>query len=358
MCRTRWAVTGTDGGEVAQSVFRSAGERHEDRHARLRTDLTRDVTLAGEVLSDEDVAGAQPTHGAVADLDVHRARQHEHRGSTRRMMPGVGSRRLEPAEGNPAAGNQLGALGAVAARFEAWMDLVEVRLAVRSRVDANDGHVISDLDVSSGPRAASPGSSRAPARVQPPRHQRLRVATERLARALRQHGARPHHVHVVGDLDRALDVLVDEQDRLAFAGQPLDQVIDERSDARLDSGGWLVDQEQGRIVHQAARDLELALLPAAQGARGLPAPLPEYGEPFVGTTDQFLDTSRLAPVAPGAQPQVHLDSEVRKDAGALREIDDAVPAHLVRPDGPQGLPFETDLSIPWRQKPEQHLQQR
>jgi hypothetical protein len=28
------------------------------------------------------------------------------------------------------------------------MDLVEVRLAVGSRVDANDGHVISDLDVS------------------------------------------------------------------------------------------------------------------------------------------------------------------------------------------------------------------
>src|SRR5262249_58613129 len=136
------------------------------------------------------------------------------------------------------------------------------------------------------------------------------------------------------DLDGALDVLVDEQDRLAFARQLLDQVVDERGDARLDSGGGLVDQEQGRIVHKAARDLELALLPAAQGARGLSAPLPQYGEALVGTADQLLDTSGLAPVAPGAQPQVHLDGEVRKDAGALREIDDAVPAHLVRPDRP------------------------
>ena len=49
----------------------------------------------------------------------------------------------------------------------------------------------------------------APALVQPPRHQRLRVAAERLARALRQDGAGPHHVDIVGDLERALDVLVD-----------------------------------------------------------------------------------------------------------------------------------------------------
>ena len=52
----------------------SAGERHEDRHARLRADLARDVTLASEVLGDEDVAGAEPPNGAVANLDVHRAR--------------------------------------------------------------------------------------------------------------------------------------------------------------------------------------------------------------------------------------------------------------------------------------------
>src|SRR5262244_4065773 len=110
MCRTRWAVTGTDGEEVAESAYKSAGKRHEDRHARLRTDLARSVTLAGEVLGDQDVAGAEPPHGAVADLDVHRARQREHRVSTWRVMPGVGSRRLEAADGDPAAGNQLGAL--------------------------------------------------------------------------------------------------------------------------------------------------------------------------------------------------------------------------------------------------------
>src|SRR5215467_2898257 len=152
MCRTRWAVTGTDGEEVAESAYRSAGERHEDRHARFRTDLARDVTLAGEVLGEEDVAGAEPSHGAVTNLDVHCARQREHCSSTGRMMPRVGSRCLEPADGDPAAGNQLGALGAVASRFEPRMDLLEVRLAVGSRVDANNGHVISDLDVSSGPR--------------------------------------------------------------------------------------------------------------------------------------------------------------------------------------------------------------
>src|SRR4030095_6357256 len=63
----------------------SAGERHEDRHARLRADLARDVTLASEVLGDEDVTGAKPPNGAVANLDVHPARQGEQRGSTGRM---------------------------------------------------------------------------------------------------------------------------------------------------------------------------------------------------------------------------------------------------------------------------------
>src|SRR5215471_18262500 len=47
-----------------------SAERHEDRDARLGSDLARPVTLAGEILGDEDVAGREPLHRAVADLDV------------------------------------------------------------------------------------------------------------------------------------------------------------------------------------------------------------------------------------------------------------------------------------------------
>src|SRR6476660_4186384 len=112
--------------------------------------------------------------------------------------------------------------------------------------------------------------------IEPARDERLGVATELLARALRQHRAGPHDVDVVRDLERALDVLVDQEDRLALRGQAADQLVDERGHARLDTGGGLVDEEDDRIVHQAAGDLELALLAAAEGAGRLPAPLPQH----------------------------------------------------------------------------------
>src|SRR5882762_9168297 len=43
-------------------------ERHENGDARLWPDLARDVALTGQVFGDQDVPGAQPAHGAVADL--------------------------------------------------------------------------------------------------------------------------------------------------------------------------------------------------------------------------------------------------------------------------------------------------
>jgi len=81
----------------------------------LRTDLARRVPLAREVLGDQDVAGAEPAHGAVADLDVHRAREREDRVASRRVMPRIRARRLEAPDHDAAAGNELRGLRLVAA---------------------------------------------------------------------------------------------------------------------------------------------------------------------------------------------------------------------------------------------------
>src|SRR3989442_1274995 len=118
-------------------------ERHEDRDARLRPHLARDVALTGEVFGDQNVARAQPAHGAVADLDVDRSREREDRRPSRRVVPRIAALRIEPADDDAAAGDQLPALGLIAARREARLDLLEVRLAVRARVDADDRHVTS-----------------------------------------------------------------------------------------------------------------------------------------------------------------------------------------------------------------------
>src|SRR5207247_1262668 len=54
---------------------------------------------------------------------------------------GIAALRIEPADDDAAAGNQLPAVGLITARREARRDLLEVRLPVRARVDAGDGHV-------------------------------------------------------------------------------------------------------------------------------------------------------------------------------------------------------------------------
>src|SRR5947207_1424873 len=118
-------------------------ERDEDGDARLGPDLTRDVALTSDVFGDQDVAWAQPAHGAVADLDVDCPAEREHRRPSRRVVPRIAALRIEPADDDAAAGNQLPAVGLIAARREARHDLLEVRFPVRARVDADDGHVTS-----------------------------------------------------------------------------------------------------------------------------------------------------------------------------------------------------------------------
>src|SRR4029450_12160584 len=98
---------------------------------------------AGEVFGDQDVARAQPPHRAVTDLDVDRAAEGEHGRAAGRVMPGIRPVRVEAADDDAAAGNQLGSRRLVAARLELRYDLLEVRLTVGTGVDANDGHGIS-----------------------------------------------------------------------------------------------------------------------------------------------------------------------------------------------------------------------
>src|SRR5437660_633739 len=118
-----------------------ATARRSRRATRARLRAWRDP--ARQVLGDQDVAGAEPPDGAVADLDVDGAREREHGVAARRVVPGVGALGLEPADDDAAAGDKLGTLGLIAARLELWRDVLEVGLAVGTRVDADDRHVTS-----------------------------------------------------------------------------------------------------------------------------------------------------------------------------------------------------------------------
>src|SRR5262245_20056959 len=130
-----------------QGVGSLLAEWHEDRDARLRTHLARTVALPGEVLGDQDVARSEPAHRPVADLDVDGAGQREYRIAAGRVMPRVRARRREAADDDAAARDQLSALGLIAPRLEAWLDLLEMRLPVGTREDPNDGHGSSRVEV-------------------------------------------------------------------------------------------------------------------------------------------------------------------------------------------------------------------
>src|SRR5207245_2757025 len=77
-------------------------KRDEDGDAGFGADLARDVALARDILRDKNVAGPEPAHGAVADLDIHGAREREHGRAARRVVPGIGSSRLEAANDDAA----------------------------------------------------------------------------------------------------------------------------------------------------------------------------------------------------------------------------------------------------------------
>src|SRR5919197_1125003 len=98
------------------------------------------MALTGEILGNEDVARPETSHGAVADLDVDGSGEREDGVAPGRVVPGVRARWREAADHHPAARQQLRRLRRFVLAGEAWLDVLEVRLAVRTGVDAEDGH--------------------------------------------------------------------------------------------------------------------------------------------------------------------------------------------------------------------------
>src|SRR3990167_8514276 len=66
--------------------------------------------------------------------------------------------------------------------------------------------------------------------------------------------------HPVRDAERDADVLLDYDQRQAFAHQPRQSVVDRLHDARREAERYLVAQQQARIAHQRAADRRHLLL--------------------------------------------------------------------------------------------------
>ena len=127
---------------------------------------------------------------------------------------------------------------------------------------------------------------------------------------------------VIGELERELDVLLDEHDRLALALQPRDRAADLGDDERREAFGGLVHQQHARVAHQRAADREHLLLAARERAGGL-------GVPFVQAREQLEDTlDGPGPLDPGTQlsrdREVLAHGQGREDPPPLRNEPDAL----------------------------------
>ena len=91
----------------------------------------------------------------------------------------------------------------------------------------------------------------------------LRVVLDLLRRALLEQPAVVHHRDIVGDAQRDVEVVLDD-DVADMARQRLQDLDEVAALGRRQAGGRLVEQDEARRAGQRQRDLELALLAVAQ----------------------------------------------------------------------------------------------
>src|SRR5258705_12148812 len=170
-------------------------------------------------------------------------------------------------------------------------------------------------------------------RVQNPRPEGLRSpfsdshgALERsfvngLARARIHDGAAVHHGEVVAELERKVEILLDQHGcDLAEVAQIRDGAADGLDDRGLDAFSRLVKEERARPHHQRAADRELLLLAAGEVTA---APAEHAVEHREEREHVVRDGAVLALERCEAGLEILLDREQRKNLATLRHIGDA-----------------------------------
>src|SRR3954466_5035112 len=170
-----------------------------------------------------------------------------------------------------------------------------------------------------------------------------RVRQQVLRRPLQLHVARLDHVPALGDLERLLQVLLDEEYGDARAVQRPDDaehLIDE-------DGGEperrLVEHEELRLAHHRPADGAHLLLAARQAAGVLRAALAQAGKEPVDLLDVLPGTGPRA-LRVRAQFQVLADGELRPQLAPFRDQRDAKLRALARGNAEERVPAVPDVS--------------
>src|SRR6266480_3709551 len=151
----------------------------------------------------------------------------------------------------------------------------------------------------------------------------LRIGEQRSARAVMGDAAAVEDHCVVGDAERYLGVLLDEDQRKGvFSDQSIEHFKERLNDERGESFERLVHQQQRGIAHQRAADGEHLLLAAGDLVALVGAPPREAREEVVYTIER--------PAAgTSGDAEIFLDAERREDLALLRHEADAQARALV-----------------------------
>src|SRR5262252_6400268 len=153
-----------------------------------------------------------------------------------------------------------------------------------------------------------------------------------------------HEKKPVHDLEHRGDVLLDDDDRNAFAHiERRHRAHEHLDDLRGESRGRFVENEDARSRYQSDRDGDHALLAAAHGAGGLVAPL---GQTRKKVEDEIAALAKaMAALGVGMRVRRHLEvldhSEIWKDVALLGDVADA--AYLEWPQCEAGF-LEDEVS--------------
>ena len=92
--------------------------------------------------------------------------------------------------------------------------------------------------------------------------------------AVAEHLAGADHVAAVGDRQRLPLAVIRDQDRDSIVPQPRDDLLDLMNRDRVDAREWLVEENDPRLGHQTAGDLQPPLLTPRNIVRLRPADPP------------------------------------------------------------------------------------
>ena len=182
--------------------------------------------------------------------------------------------------------------------------------------------------------------------------QELAVGLQHLRAIVEDDLAVREHVPAVRDLERELDVLLDEQHAAARVERVL---VHDRQQALDDHGGEpereLVEEEQAGPAGEPARDREHLLLAAREEPDAPCAQLSELREVLVRRV-------LVRPLAAVSEPEVLGDGQAVEEPAALGDVHDPEPRPLCGRDAREVSPGECDAPAHRTDQPRDHSQRR